>query len=63
MVNRWNDRIDFSGEDELVESIKEYGIIQPLVVTKDNGEYELIAGERRLQAAKIAKLENAMGKM
>ncbi|MDD5071615.1 MAG: ParB/RepB/Spo0J family partition protein [Patescibacteria group bacterium] len=38
--------------DELVESIKEYGIIQPLVVTKKGDEYELIAGERRLRAAK-----------
>lgn len=43
--------------DELVESIKQYGIIQPLVVTKSNGRYELIAGERRLRAAKIAGLK------
>jgi len=42
--------------DELVSSIKEYGVIQPLIVTKDNGEYELIAGERRLRAAKSAGL-------
>ncbi|MFH1427259.1 MAG: ParB/RepB/Spo0J family partition protein, partial [Patescibacteria group bacterium] len=43
--------------DELVDSIKEYGIIQPLIVTRKNGEYELIAGERRLRAAKELSLK------
>lgn len=38
--------------DELVESIREYGIIQPLIATRKDGKYELIAGERRLRAAK-----------
>lgn len=42
--------------NELVESIKHYGIIQPLIVTQKNGRYELIAGERRLRAAKILGL-------
>lgn len=42
---------------ELASSIKEHGIIQPLVVSKTNGQYEIIAGERRLQAAKIAGLQ------
>jgi ParB family transcriptional regulator, chromosome partitioning protein len=42
--------------DELVESIKQYGIIQPLVITKSDGDYELIAGERRLRAAKMIGL-------
>ncbi|MFA6306211.1 MAG: ParB/RepB/Spo0J family partition protein [Patescibacteria group bacterium] len=42
--------------NELVESIKQYGIIQPLIVTQKNGKYELIAGERRLRAAKILGL-------
>lgn len=45
----------FAPEDlqNLVESIKEHGILQPLVVTKkDNGTYELIAGERRLRASR-----------
>jgi len=37
---------------ELVESIKQYGIIQPLIVTKKADGYELIAGERRLRASK-----------
>ncbi|MEK7097612.1 MAG: ParB N-terminal domain-containing protein, partial [Patescibacteria group bacterium] len=36
--------------DELMDSIKQYGVIQPLIVSKKNGEYELIAGERRLRA-------------
>ncbi len=40
---------------ELAASIREYGIIQPLLVTKaDNGRYQLVAGERRLRAAKLA---------
>jgi ParB family chromosome partitioning protein len=37
---------------ELVESIRERGIIQPLIVRQSNGVYELIAGERRWRAAK-----------
>lgn len=39
---------------QLSESIKMYGIIQPLVLKKDNEEYTIIAGERRFRAAKIA---------
>src|SRR3990167_10452791 len=42
---------------ELAESIKTHGIIQPLVVTRrHDGKFELIAGERRLQAAKLLGL-------
>ncbi len=41
----------------LVESIKEYGIIQPLIVSRQKDGYELIAGERRWRAAKIAGLK------
>jgi ParB family chromosome partitioning protein len=37
---------------ELAESIKEHGILQPLVVTIEGDHYEIIAGERRFQAAK-----------
>ena len=37
--------------DELVESIRQHGIIQPLVVREVNGKHELIAGERRWRAA------------
>lgn len=50
-------RMDESAIAELAESIKAHGIIQPIVVRPaDNGRYELVAGERRLQAARIAGL-------
>jgi len=39
---------------ELAVSIKAHGILQPLIVTKQDGYYQLIAGERRLKAAKMA---------
>lgn len=41
---------------ELAESIKRYGVIQPIVVTEKTGYYAIIAGERRWRAAKIAGL-------
>lgn len=41
---------------ELATSIKENGVIQPLVVKKDGGDYMIIAGERRFRAAKVAGL-------
>lgn len=41
---------------ELAQSIKEHGILQPLIVSKVNNGYEIIAGERRFQAAKRAGL-------
>lgn len=41
---------------ELAESIKMYGVIQPIVVTKRDGYYSIIAGERRWRAAKKAGL-------
>jgi len=40
--------------EELTASIKEHGVIQPLIVIKKGAQYELIAGERRLQASKRA---------
>ena len=43
--------------DELAESIKTYGVIQPIIVTKKEDYYEIIAGERRWRAAKKAGLE------
>jgi ParB family chromosome partitioning protein len=42
---------------ELAESIREHGIIQPLVVSRNGGSYQLIAGERRLLAARQAGLK------
>lgn len=41
---------------ELADSIKRYGIIQPIIVTKKDSHYEIIAGERRWRAAKMAGL-------
>ena len=51
-------RIQFSEEKlmELAQSIREHGILQPLIVTRVGENFELIAGERRLQAAKIVGL-------
>ncbi len=43
---------------ELAESIKEYGILQPILVYEENNEFFLIAGERRLRASKVAKLHS-----
>lgn len=42
---------------ELASSIKEFGVIQPLLVKKEEGYYSIIAGERRWRAARIAKIE------
>ena len=56
--NRYQPRLQFS-EDELKElcnSIKTQGILQPLLVRKNDIGYELITGERRLRAAKMAGL-------
>ena len=42
--------------EELSESIREHGVLQPLLVRKKGDEFEIIAGERRYQASKIAEL-------
>lgn len=42
---------------ELAESIKRYGIIEPLLVKKEDNYYKIVAGERRWRAAKIAGLK------
>jgi ParB family transcriptional regulator, chromosome partitioning protein len=57
-ANPHQPRKDFSEEklNELAKSITRHGIIQPLVVSNENGKYQLIAGERRLRAAKLAGL-------
>lgn len=46
-----------SALEELSKSIKVYGILQPITVRVKDDKYELIAGERRLRAAKLAKIE------
>ena len=57
--NRDQPRKTFKQEslEELAESIKTYGIIQPIVVSRQNGYYAIVAGERRWRAAKLAGLE------
>lgn len=57
--NRNQPRKHFQEEalEELSESIKNYGVIQPVVVKKNDGYFELIAGERRWRASKIAGLK------
>lgn len=59
LPNRSQPRIvfDSTGINELSESIKEHGIIQPLIVRKLGDKYELIAGERRYKAAVEAGLQ------
>lgn len=42
---------------ELADSIKKYGVIQPVTVTKRDGYYQIVAGERRYRAARIAGLK------
>ena len=56
--SRYQPRSRFNDENlaELSESIKAQGVIQPIIVTAQNDGYELIAGERRLRAAKLAGL-------
>ena len=56
--NRYQPRRRFSENElkELSNSIKEQGILQPLLVKKEENGFELIAGERRLRAAKMAGL-------
>ncbi|MGA9467233.1 MAG: ParB/RepB/Spo0J family partition protein [Exiguobacterium marinum] len=44
--------------EELRQSIERYGVLQPIVVRKATGYYEIIAGERRFQAAKLAGQED-----
>ena len=52
-------RRNFNDEsiDELAESIKRYGVIQPIIVTKKDKYYEIVAGERRWRASKKAGLD------
>ncbi|MFA5000242.1 MAG: ParB/RepB/Spo0J family partition protein [Patescibacteria group bacterium] len=58
-INPHQPRTDFSASalDDLAESIREHGIIQPLVVTRKGEGFELIAGERRLRAAALVGLK------
>jgi ParB family chromosome partitioning protein len=59
-ANKYQPRAEFNKEklNDLVNSIKEKGVIQPVLVRRTIEGYELIAGERRLRAAMMLKLEN-----
>src|SRR5262245_31600805 len=52
--SQYQPRSDFAGLEGLVESIRENGIVQPVVVRQEGERYELIAGERRWRAAQLA---------
>ena len=58
--NRYQPRTEFNEEEQerLRESIVQQGVLQPLLVRHMDGSYELIAGERRLRAAKSAHLSH-----
>ena len=58
-ANKYQPRVEFNKEklDELISSVKTKGVVQPILVRKTADGYELIAGERRLRAAKSAGLE------
>jgi len=55
--NPFQPRKSFDSENlaQLAESIKDHGLIQPIIVVKENGKYILVAGERRWRASKLAK--------
>ena len=57
--NPYQPRKTFNEEalNELAESIKNYGVFQPIIVKKSIKGYDLIAGERRLRASKLAGME------
>ena len=57
--NRVQPRKQFNEDslDELADSIRQYGVIQPLLVQKKDDHYEIIAGERRWRAARLAGLK------
>ena len=57
--NKNQPRKEFNEDElqELADSIKQFGVIEPLVVVKRKGYYELIAGERRWRAARLAGLK------
>ncbi len=57
-ANPWQPRTHFDREElsELAESIKQHGILQPLIVSQEGSSYQLIAGERRLKAAELLGL-------
>lgn len=59
IVNKNQPRKNFDNEtlEELVKSIKKFGILQPIIVRKIDDKYEIVAGERRFRSALLAGLK------
>ncbi len=59
LPNPYQPRVNFDDKSlkELALSIKSHGLLQPIIVYQKDGEYVLLAGERRLRASKIAKIK------
>jgi len=59
-TNKYQPRLEFNQEklNDLINSIKEKGVVQPVLVRKTVSGYELIAGERRLRAVKTLGMDN-----
>ena len=57
--NKLNPRLKFSkaGLDDLAASIRQYGILEPILVRPVNGHFEVVVGERRYRAAQQAGLD------
>ena len=57
--NRYQPRLEFDikGLEDLASSIRTYGVTQPILVRKNDHGYELVAGERRLRASKLAGMD------
>ncbi len=57
--NKMNQRQQFSksGLDDLASTIRQYGILEPIIVRPENGHYEVVVGERRYRAAQQAGLD------
>jgi ParB family transcriptional regulator, chromosome partitioning protein len=55
--NPFQPRTDFGGLEGLVSSIRENGVVQPVIVRQDGDGYQLIAGERRWRAAQLAGMQ------
>ena len=56
-INQPRKNFDDAKIGELADSIKEHGVIQPIIVTKKDNYYQIIAGERRWRASKKAGLK------
>lgn len=55
--NPWQPRQDFGDLEELAESIRQHGLLEPIIVRPIEDGFQLVAGERRLRASRLAGLE------